>query len=167
MHDMAKRLNKKVALIGSLLLIIVLVGVIFLGLRYSKDPLEYISDAEDLLEKVNSEVGTAIEANDYSESRKEEIDEQYKLVDETYKKAYGCARSVDLKIDILFSLAELNKIDNAYHPKKWKALRGCWMGVINIDPKHIDARMKLLNYYYEAADSRSQSGRTDPGKRHR
>ena len=158
MHSMAKRLNKKVALIGSLFLVIVLFGVIFLGLRYSKDPYEYINDAEELLAKVNTEVGIATASNDYSEEKIEEIEEQYKLVEETYKKAYGCARTVEHKVEILFSLAELNKIDNAYHPKKWKKLRGCWMGVVNIDPKHIGARMKLLKYYYEAGDSRSQAG---------
>lgn len=114
---MAKRLNKKVALIGSVLLVIVLFVVIYLALKYRKDPQEYINDAEQQMAKVSAEVEAAIASNDYSEAKKEEIKDQYKLVNESYGKAYGCARTTDLKIEILFDLAELHEIDNAFHPK--------------------------------------------------
>ena len=156
---MAKRLNKKVAIIGSLFLTIVLIGAIFLLLKYSKDPYDNISDAQELLAKVSSEVEAAIEANDYSDARKESIKEQYSLVNESYSKAYGYARDIDLKIEILYSLADIYKIDNPYHPKSWKGLRSCWNSMINVSPKHIDAHMNLLKYYYEAGDSSSQGGR--------
>ncbi|MBW8035205.1 MAG: tetratricopeptide repeat protein [Planctomycetes bacterium] len=155
---MAKRLNKKIALIGSLLLVIVLCAVIFLGLKYSKDPLEYINDAEELLAKVTAEIESAVASNDFSKEKQEAIGAQYRLVQESYRKAYGCARDVDQKVEILFTLAELFKIDNAFHPMDWKKLPGCWTQVTDIAPKHVGARMNLLKYYYEAGDSRSQVG---------
>lgn len=158
---MAKRLNKKVALIGSLLLVVVLFVVIILGLRYRKDPLEYISDAEELLAKITTEVESAIASNNYSEEKQKAISTQYGLVDGNYKKAYGCAKDVNHKVEIYFALAELHKIDNAFHPTNWRALLACWKGIIDIAPKNIDARMKLLKYYYESGDSYSKVARGD------
>lgn len=136
---MAKRkLNKKVVIIGSIVLAFFVMGVIVVVLHFSKDPMKFLRDAE-----------AALEQKDYA------------AVERNYRQAYGCTKDDNLKIDILFKYAEFHQInstdvdveDPAFHEPDWIKTVGCWKTVLNIDPKHIEAQMKLLKYFYELADS--------------
>ena len=75
-----RRLNKKVALIGSAVLAVVVLGVILAILRLGGDPEEFIRDGE-------AAVKAAREATD------EQIKEQnYKTAKRSFQKAYGRAK---------------------------------------------------------------------------
>ncbi len=125
-----KRINKKVAIIGSLILAVILMGGVVFLLKYGKDPHKLISDAE-----------LALEQNDYE------------LADEFFKEAYGAARDdTELKIDILFSLADLHAADNEYHEPDYQKVRGAWHQIINLDPRNLKALRASLQYYYEIGD---------------
>ena len=138
-----KRLNKKVALIGSLVLAVFLLGVVVVVLRFSKNPQKFLADAE-----------AALAQKDYEGAVR------------NYGQAYGCAKDDDLKIEILFKMADLHLIDDEVqedesviddevqgHEPDWRKAIGCWNTAINIDPKNTKARMFLLKYFYETGDS--------------
>lgn len=127
-----KRLNKRVALMGSTILVVFLLGVVVVVLRFSKDPLKFLADAEVALAQYD-----------------------YQGTERNYGQAYGSAKDDDLKIEILFKISELHLIDDKVHEHEpdWRKALGCWNTVINIDPKNIEARMALLKYFYEIGDS--------------
>ena len=125
---MAKRLNKKVAIIGSLVLAMLIFAGIIIILKLSRDPQEYLKDAETAL---------ALPEPDY------------KAAEKAYKRAFGYAKKdMDLKIDILFKLSDMFISQN-----EWTKAAGCWNQVINIDPKNLNARLKLFDYFYQLATS--------------
>jgi tetratricopeptide (TPR) repeat protein len=127
-----KRLNKKVALIGSLVLAVFLLGVVVVVLRFSKNPQKFLADAEVALAQYD-----------------------YEGAEVNYRQAYGCAKDDDLKIEILFKIADLHLIDDEVHEHEpdWLKVIGCWNTAITIDPKNTKARMFLLKYFYEVGDS--------------
>jgi len=125
-----KRLNKKVAIIGSMILALLGFAIIWTLLQLSKDPSKFLTDAE-----------AAIAQNNYKEA------------EQNYGKAYECAKDDELKIDIVFKLADLHLVNNQFHEPNWRKAMGCWYNIINIDPKNIQARKSVLDYYYQAADS--------------
>jgi len=127
-----KRLNKRVALMGSIILAVFLLGVVVVVLRFSKNPLKFLADAEVALTQYD-----------------------YEVTERNYRQAYGSAKDDDLKIEILFKISELHLIDDKVHEHEpdWRKAIGCWNTVINIDPKNIEARMALLKYFYEIGDS--------------
>ncbi len=127
-----KRLNKRVALMGSIILAVFLLGVVVVVLRFSKNPLKFLADAEVALTQYD-----------------------YEGTERNYRQAYGSAKDDDLKIEILFKISELHLIDDKVHEHEpdWRKAIGCWNTVINIDPKNIEARMALLKYFYEIGDS--------------
>jgi len=130
---MAKRLNKKVVLIGSavsLLLVLVAVAAI---LHLSRDPEKFISDGD-----------AAWLAKDYDKAER------------SYRRAYQLARPEQLRIDMLFKLADLY-----IETDKWPKVRGCWQQIINIDPKNVKARLAGLKYLYIIADSYAKTGRSE------
>ena len=120
-----KRLNKKVAIIGSIVLAVFVMGVIVVALHFSKDPMKFLRDAK-----------AALEQKDYSAAER------------NYRQAFGCTKDDDLKIDILFEYAEFHQINNtdvdvedpAFHEPDWFKTVGCWKTVLNIDPKNIEAQ---------------------------
>lgn len=127
-----KRLNKKVAIMGSTILAVFLLGVVVVILRFSKNPSKFLADAQ-----------VALTQYDYGSA------------ESNYRQAYVSAKDDDLKIEILFKIAELHLIDDKDHEHEpdWIKALGCWNTVINIDPKNIEARMALLKYFYEIGDS--------------
>jgi len=127
-----KRLNKKVAIMGSTILVVFLLGVVAVILRFSKNPLKFLADAEVALAQYD-----------------------YEAAQRNYGQAYGSAKDDDLKIDILFKMAQLYLIDDKVreHEPDWRKALGCWNTVINIDPKNTEAQMALLKYFYEIGDS--------------
>ena len=127
-----KRLNKKVAIMGSTILVVFLLGVVVIILRFSKDPSKFLSDAQ-----------VALAQYDYGGAER------------NYRQAYGSTRDDDLKIEILFKMARLHLIDDKVHEHEpdWIKALSCWNTVINIDPKNIEAQMAMLKYFYESGDS--------------
>jgi len=131
-----KRLNKKVALIGSgvfVLLFLVAIGVV---LHLSRDPQEFIKDGD-------AAIRMAREMTD------EEIKEEtYKRAESNYHKARSLAKTDSLKIEILFKLVGLYT-----ETKKWNFVFGNWSNIIRIDPENVKARFGRFQYVYIMADS--------------
>lgn len=131
-----KRLNKKVALIGSaifMLIVFVAIAVIF---HLSRDPEKFIKDG-------TAAIMAAREATD--EQIKEDA---YKRAEHNYHKARSLAKNDPLKIDIFFKL-----IDLYIETGQWRNVLGCWSRIISIDPDNAKARYGRLDYVYIMADS--------------
>jgi tetratricopeptide (TPR) repeat protein len=129
-----KKLNKKVAIIVAALLVFFIMGVIVVILHFSKDPMKFLSDAR-----------AYVEQNDYEQAQ------------HNYGSAFGCAKDTDLKIDILFEIAEFHLKDNEFHTPDWRKTAGCWNQIVTLDPKNLKARISLLDYFYTMADSGSDN----------
>ena len=129
-----KRLNKKVAIMGSTILVVFLLGVVAVILRFSKNPSKFLADAEVTLAQYD-----------------------YEATERNYGQAYGSAKDNELKKEILFKMSELHLIEDRApeheHEPDWRKAIGCWNTVINLDPKNTKARMALLKYFYEMGDS--------------
>ncbi|MEN6385955.1 MAG: tetratricopeptide repeat protein [Phycisphaerales bacterium] len=127
---MAKRLNKKIAIIGSVLFILVL-GVAILGvlkLKYFRDPNQFVKDAEVELQKKEPD---------------------FKAAEKAYGRAIAYAKKdTNLKIDIYFKL-----VDMYMRMNDWRKASGCWNQIINFDTKNVKARHALLDYSYQIANS--------------
>ncbi len=131
-----KRLNKKVALIGSA--VVVLISLVAIGaiLHLSRDPEKFSKDGDAALI-------TARNATD------EEIKEKaYERAERNYHKARSLAKTDSQKIEMLFKL-----IDLYIETKKWTNVLGCWSRIISIDPENVEARFGRLNYVYIMAAS--------------
>lgn len=125
---MAKKFNKKVAIIGSLVLALLIVAAIVVILNLSRDPQKYIADAQAALALAEPD---------------------YKTAEKAYGQAFAYAKkNIKLKIDILFKLAKMYLDSN-----EWPKAAGCWNRVINYDTKNIEARLALLDYSYQLATS--------------
>ncbi|MBM4103281.1 MAG: tetratricopeptide repeat protein [Planctomycetes bacterium] len=70
-----------------------------------------------------------------------------------YLRAYGRTELDKDKIDILFEMAQFHLTVGPKHEPNWRNAIQCWNTVLNINPQHIEARRKLLDYFYQAADS--------------
>jgi predicted Zn-dependent protease len=131
---MAKRLNKKVVYTLAVVGILFLAGVVTFGFRYVRE-----RSPEYCLNKARQ----AFKAGDFREASG------------MFGKAYGRTRQDQDKIDILFEMAAFHLTVGEKHEPDWTNALKCWNTVINIDPQHIEARRKLLDYYYQMADSGS------------
>ncbi len=130
-----KRLNKKVAIIGSMVFLIFVLAVIVAFLRYGQDPDEFIKNGDK-----------AWLAKDFEGAQR------------NFLKAYRFAKTSSLRKDILFRL-----LDIYIETSQWPKVRGCWEQIINIDPKNVNARLGRLKYLYIVADSYASSGRNISG----
>jgi tetratricopeptide (TPR) repeat protein len=131
-----KRLNRKIALIGSM--VFVFLGLVVIGviLHLTRDPEKFIRDGDAALK-------AADEARD--EKTKTEI---YGKAERNYHKARGLAKTDSLRVKILFKLADLYlKID------KWRNVLGCWSNIIQLEPDNAKARLGRLQYVYIVADT--------------
>lgn len=150
---MARKLNKKVAIIGSLILTMALVGGIFLVLGLNEDPKVLIEDAEVALAQAETLVKDYRSKGDFSEDAKEIVADYYGTVERNYKKAFGAAQNDELRIKVLFTLADFYQIDNEFHPLNWKKIRGCWKQITTIDTKNVDARLKEFDFNVASQES--------------
>jgi len=131
-----KRLNKKVALIGSVLFVflgLVVIGTIF---YLSGDPEKFINDGD-------AAVLAARQATD--EQIKEET---YKRAERNYHKARNLAKTDSHRIEVLAKLVDLY-----IETKQWRNVLACWERIISIDPENIEARLGRFEYVYTVADS--------------
>jgi tetratricopeptide (TPR) repeat protein len=130
-----RRLNKKVALIGSVVFVFLILGAILLFLYLSRDPQKFIKDGDAALM-------AAREATD-----KEIKEKEYKRAEHSYHKARSLAKTDSLKIEMLFKL-----VDMYMETDQWRNVLGCWNMIVQIDPKNIKARFGRLQFVYIMAD---------------
>ena len=136
-----KRLNRKVALVGSALFVfVVLIAIVFI-LYLSRDPEKFIRDGDIA-------VTAAREATDEEVKTKE-----YKRAERCYHKARGLAKTDSLKIEMLFKLVDLY-----LETERWRNVVGCWSEIIRIDPKNIKARFARLKYLYTMTKTYAAAG---------
>jgi tetratricopeptide (TPR) repeat protein len=132
---MAKRLNKKVALIGSAVLLLLVLSVVGAIWYLGRDPEKFVKEAD-----------AALLAKNHDKAWR------------AYLKAYQLAKSDTVKIEILF------KLEGLYiETDEWPKVRGCWEEIINVDPKNVTARLARLKYLYIVADNYANTGRSVSG----
>jgi tetratricopeptide (TPR) repeat protein len=129
---MAKKLNTKVAVIGIILIVCVIGGgaglLVYRHIQH---------DPERALVKGRE----ALAAGDYKKA-------------ESYLgRAYAFGKTDEYQIERLFELAEFHLIQNAEHEADWGKALGCWKKIITNNPQNIEARRKLLDFYFQAADA--------------
>jgi tetratricopeptide (TPR) repeat protein len=131
-----RRLNKKVALVGSAVFLIFVLVAIVVILRLSQDPEKLVRDGDIAWE-------AARQATD------EEIkEEEYREAERNYGKARGEAQSDSFRVEILLKLVDLY-----IETDQWRKALGTWNQIILIDPKNVKARFGRLEFYYIMADT--------------
>ena len=133
---MQRRLNKKVALIGSGVFILFLLAAIAVVFQIGKDPQGLIVEAEAALQ-------AARKATD--EQVKQEL---YKRARYAFGSAYDRTRDDTLRIELLFKMADMY-----LETGEWKFVLGCWDQIIRLNPSNAKARYGCLKYLYIIADN--------------
>ena len=124
-----KRLNKKVAIIGSILVMFVILVAIGGILYISRDPEKYLKDGEIAIAQKDYEKGT------------------HDLL-----KARALAKDDDFKVVVLFKLA-----DAYMEMGRWNNVMGCWNEIVRIESDNVQARLNRLNYFYIMANAGSNT----------
>lgn len=129
---MAKKLNKKVLYTLLAIGLVCFLGVLTVGFKYirERNPEYCLNKARQLFKEGNFEEAGGM-----------------------FGKAYGRSKEDSEKIAILFEMAEFHLTPGEKHEPDWVKAMQCWNTVINIDPQHVEARRKLLDFYYQSADS--------------
>ncbi|MHC4221336.1 MAG: tetratricopeptide repeat protein, partial [Planctomycetota bacterium] len=120
-----KRLNRKVALIGSAVILLLIFAAIAVILQLNRDPEKFIKDGD-----------TALAAKDYDAAIR------------NYNKARGFAKTDELRIDIFSKL-----IDIYIETNQWRNALGFWNAIVKIEPGNTKARFGKLEYIYTVADN--------------
>jgi tetratricopeptide (TPR) repeat protein len=131
-----RRLNKKVAFIGSGIFVVLVLIVIAVILYLSRDPQKFIDDGD-------AAINAAHQATD-----KQIKEDEYKKAGYCYGKAHSLAKTDSLKIDMLFKLTDLY-----IETDQWKKVLSAWNSIILTDNGNIKARFGRLKYIYIMADS--------------
>jgi tetratricopeptide (TPR) repeat protein len=130
-----RRLNKKIALMGTTVLLLLVMMAVFIFFRLNRDPAPLIVDGD-----------AAWAAKDYPAAR------------ENYARAYALVESPEMKVDLLFKLSE------AYREMgQWDKVLACWDLVVTTDPQNVRAHLGRLKYAYILADSLGSAGRSVSG----
>jgi tetratricopeptide (TPR) repeat protein len=131
-----RRLNKKVALAGSAVFMILVAGAIALVFHLNRDPEKFITDGDAALQ-------AARQATD------EEVkNEKYKSAERNYHQARSLAKTDSLRIRAISKLANLyRELD------QWTEAMGCWNTIVRLDDKNVEARFGQLKYLYLMAES--------------
>ncbi len=108
---MAKRLNKKVAIIGFVILLVFAGLAILALLHFSRDPAKFIADGDVAYEQ-----------------------QDLKTAERNYLRARARAKDDELRAQLLKKL-----IDIYLQTKQWPQIRGCWNELIKADPEIIGA----------------------------
>jgi tetratricopeptide (TPR) repeat protein len=131
-----RRLNKKVALIGSVIVAVFIVVVILVILHLSRDPAEFIKDAEAALQAARQATDEQIKQQNYDRAQS------------SFRGAYASAKTNPLREEILFKM-----VDMYLEIKEWPYILSCWDEIIRIDPNNVKACYGRLKYLYIMADS--------------
>ena len=135
-----KRLNKKVELVGSMVLVVFAMAAIFVFLRFSGDPQKFIEDGDAAIKAAKEATDDEIKKELYAEAKG------------SYHKARKRAKNDLLSVKILFRLADLH-----LETGEWKFVQGCWYKIIQLDPKSVKARFGRLKYFFIMADHYANS----------
>ena len=133
-----RRLNKKVALIGSASFALFILAVIFVILKLGGDPHELIKDAEVSLQ-------AARKATDEQERQ-----QYYDRAKSGLSEAYSRAKTNSLRKEILFKMVDMYL---EVEDKEWPFILGSWNEVIRVEPNNAQARFGLLKYFYIMSES--------------
>lgn len=126
-----RRLNKKVALLGAAVSLLLVLAAVFVILRLNRDPAPFIADGD-----------AAWSACDYPSAR------------ENYSRAYGFADTPQMKVDLLFKLSEVYR-----ETDQWDKVLACWETIVTTDLGNVKAHLGRLKYFYILADSLGSAGR--------
>ncbi len=126
-----RRVNRKVALLGTTVLLLLMLAAVAALLRLNRDPAPLIADGDAA--RASGDYQTAID---------------------NYRRAYGLTRSSEGKIDLLFKLVEVYQ-----QTDQWDKVLGCWNAVLTADPQNLQARLGQLKYAYILADGLGSAGR--------
>ncbi len=135
---MAKKLNKKVAIISIVLVILVMGGI--MGAMFGKQIARRLGIGQNP-DKALASARQLLEAGDYENAEKE------------FGRAFAFGKTDAYKIERLFDMAEFHLIDNDQHQADWRKARGCWDKIVQIDPDNIEAREKTLDFFYQVAEA--------------
>ncbi|MBN2455098.1 MAG: tetratricopeptide repeat protein [Sedimentisphaerales bacterium] len=136
-----RRLNKKVALVGSAVFVLLIFLAIVAILYLARDPQKFISDGDEALEAARLEVV------------QEEKEQQYEKAQRNYLRARARAKEDELKVQILFKLADV-----FYETDQWNKVIGAWNEIIRVQSNNAKARYGRLKYMYIMADSLADLG---------
>ncbi len=131
-----RRLNRKVAFIGLILFVIVILAAIAAVMMLSRNPEPYIKDARAAVEKAKLT---------------EDADEKIELYDEAvadFSRARSYAKTDQLRIELLFEQMFIHEDQG-----QWKKILGCWKGIESLEADNVEALYGQLKYYYITADS--------------
>ncbi|MFA5423401.1 MAG: tetratricopeptide repeat protein [Phycisphaerae bacterium] len=124
---MAKRINKKVAIIGTAVLLVMFVVVLMFA-----EEKDLFSSQAKLLEDGDA----ARTAGEYKEAAKK------------YHRAKSRAKNDELR------LVSLNKLVDLYlEQEEWPSLRGTWGEILQLEPENLAVRYANVKYKYIIADS--------------
>ena len=90
-----RRLNKKVALIGSAVFVLLAMAAIGVFLHLSRDPEKFIEDGDAAMKAADEAIDEQIKA------------EWYEKAERSYQKAHSLAKDDLLRIKMLFKLADI------------------------------------------------------------
>ncbi len=130
-----RRVNKKVALMGTTVLLLFTLVAVMVILRLNRDPAPLIADGDAARASGDDKTAT-----------------------DSYRRAYGLTRSSAGKIDLLFKLVEVYQ-----QTDQWDKVLGCWNGVLTADPQNLQGRLGQLKYAYILADGLGSAGRSMSG----
>lgn len=125
-----RRLNKKVALVGSTVFLLLALGAVVVILKLSADPAQFVAEGD-----------AAYAAQDYESARR------------NYQKAFNLSESSQERVDLLFKLADVYRDTN-----KWRHVQRCWHEIITADSTNVRALLARLKYRYILADSLAGAG---------
>jgi tetratricopeptide (TPR) repeat protein len=131
-----KRLNKKMVYIGSAVFLFAALLLVVLFLRLSRDPKKFIQDGALAVETAKKQTDEESRLNFYKEAER------------NYRKAFGYAKTDELKVEILHRIAEV-----FVSTEKWRDVVGCWTQIVRLEPKDMSARYNRLKYFYIVAQS--------------
>ncbi len=133
-----RRLNKKVALIGSVIFVGLVLGAILVILQLSGDPQELMKDAEAALIAARQETDEQIKQQHYDRA------------ESSFRGAYARAKTDALRQEVLFKMVDMYL---EVEDKEWPFVLGCWDEIIRINPNNAGARFGRLKYFYILSDS--------------
>ncbi|HEY5138098.1 MAG TPA: hypothetical protein VIJ25_02085, partial [Methylococcales bacterium] len=135
-----KKLNKKVAIAGSIVLVLFALAAIWYILYKMQGPQKFIDDGDAAMAR-----GDAAAAKRDTVAAKEEYESAIKQ----YARALGRAKKdIELQKKILFKLSDTHIRNN-----DWRKAMACWSKIKTIDTSETVSRTKLLDFYYDMADS--------------
>ena len=126
-----RRLNRKVAFLGSIVFIVLCLVFILVVFQFNRDPQEFIKDAEIAKQ-------TARQTEDV------QLKEQYyDIAKRKYLSAFSKVRTNPERLEILFKMVDLYLEVN-----DWPYVLECWEEILRINPDNTKAHYGRLRYFY-------------------